>query len=158
VPFDHSCRFCSSGFVSVKRNSQYCSISCAAKDRVPEVVARNKARRKYPAIEGMTRYQAWYRGSDKIDRLRDVNKRELLIQTLGGKCVQCGYDKNPKGLVLDHINGDGKEDRKRLGSKIFRHYIKHIEEAKTKLQVLCATCNQIKAFENQEHNRTKRIN
>ena len=157
MPFDHSCLFCSSSFVSVKRNAKYCTSSCAAKSRIPETVARNKARRKYPAIEGMTRYQAWYRGSDKIDALRDVRKRQSLIDALGGLCVQCGYNKDIRGLVLDHIHGDGKEDRKAYGSKIFRYYINHLDEAKAKLQVLCATCNQIKAFENKEHNRTRRI-
>jgi hypothetical protein len=59
--------------------------------------------------------------------------------------------------VLDHKNGDGHEDRKRLGPKVFRHYINHLNEAHEKLQVLCATCNQIKSFENREHNRSRRV-
>jgi hypothetical protein len=53
--------------------------------------------------------------------------------------------------------GNGAKDRKRIGNKIARYYIKHIDEAKKELQVMCATCNQIKAIEQREHYRTKRV-
>jgi hypothetical protein len=33
----------------------------------------------------------------------------------------------------------------------------NLNEAAQKLQVLCATCNQIKSFENKEHNRSRRV-
>ena len=157
MPFDKTCTFCSKPFVAVKSAAKFCSAVCFGKSRTPFLVQRNKSRRKYPEIEGLTRYQSWYRGSNKIDRLRDVNKRQELLTYLGGKCVQCGYDKDLRGLVLDHIHGDGSEDRKKRGAKIFRYYLKNLEEANQRLQVLCATCNQIKAFENNEHNRTKRV-
>ena len=81
---------------------------------------------------------------------------DLLI-ALGGECVMCGYDKDLRGMVLDHKHGNGNEDRKRLGAKIFRYYINNLYEAAEKLQVLCATCNQIKAYENREHNKSRRV-
>jgi hypothetical protein len=86
-----------------------------------------------------------------------VKLRHELINCLGGKCVSCGYDKNIAGLVLDHKNGDGHQDRKEKGSRIARYYIKHLDEAHEKLQVLCATCNQIKSYEENEHNVSRRI-
>ena len=76
---------------------------------------------------------------------------------LGGRCVVCVYGTDIRGLVLDHKFGDGREDRARLGAKISRYYVKHLEEATARLQVLCATCNQIKACEEKEHGRSKRI-
>lgn len=121
------------------------------------VVARNKARRKYQEIPGLTRNQAHYRGTNGKDSLRDVEKRRQVLIALGGKCICCGYDKDLRGMVLDHINSDGHEDRKKYGNKVFRYYVNNLDEAKLKLQVLCATCNQIKAYEKREHNKTRRV-
>ncbi len=87
----------------------------------------------------------------------DIVKREAVIAALGGKCVCCGYDADVRALTLDHKNGDGYLDRKRLGSKIARYYYTRIDEAKKNLQVLCCNCNTIKSMENKEHNRSRRV-
>ena len=157
MPFSHKCAFCEISFISPKRKAKFCSQTCLGKSKIDIVVARNKARRKYPEINGLTKNQSYYRGTNGKDSLRDVEKRRNLLIALGGKCVCCGYDKDLRGMVLDHINGDGYEDRKRHGSKVFRYYINNLDEAKNKLQVLCATCNQIKAYEKREHNKTRRV-
>jgi len=153
----HVCNFCKKEFSSVKKNAKYCCGSCAAKARVDVLIERNKSRRKYPEIEGLTKAQVIYRQNNRVDRFRDIKLRHNLISELGGKCVICGYNKNVVGLVLDHKNGNGYQDRKEKGSKIARYYIKHLDEAKEKLQVLCATCNQIKSYEENEHNKSRRI-
>ena len=46
-------------------------------------------------------------------------------------------------LVFDHKNGDGEDERDRMGGQIvtIRYYAHHLEEAGEKLQVLCANCN-----------------
>lgn len=157
MPFSHSCGHCEKAFVSPKRGSKFCSMSCRALSRTDFLVARNKARRKYPDGDGLTKAQRSYRGRNGVDSLRDVNKRRFVINALGGRCVSCGYSENVNGLVLDHINGDGSADRAEKGSRLHRYYAKHLEEAKVMLQVLCATCNQIKAYENREHNQTRRV-
>lgn len=75
-------------------------------------------------------------------------RAELLV-LLGNKCVKCGYS-NQKALCFDHIYGNGKEDRKRFNRNNFRlmkYYLEHPEEAKQKLQILCANCNMIKAYD-----------
>ena len=72
--------------------------------------------------------------------------RDKLFEILGGKiCVSCGFD-NVYALHFDHINDDGKDDRKKHGnnSNLYRYYIKNPEECKQNLQVLCANCNWIK--------------
>ena len=157
MPFTHACKTCGTDFVSPKRTAKYCCSRCFGLSQIASVVARNKERRKYPEIPNVSRSKASYLGRNGVDSLRDVNKRHNLLRTLGGRCVQCGYDKDLRGLVLDHINGDGYEDRKKLGSKSFRYYINNLEEARVKLQVLCATCNQIKSYVNKEHNRSRRV-
>lgn len=157
MPFSHKCAFCNIDFISVKRTAQYCSQVCCGKSKADMVIARNKSRRKYPEVEGLTRFQIFYRHTNGKDLLRDIEIRNKVLLSLGGKCVCCGYDKDLRGMVLDHINGDGSDDRKKLGTRIARYYSKHLDEAKIKLQVLCATCNQIKAYENREHNKTRRV-
>lgn len=86
----------------------------------------------------------------------DLQKRIAVINHLGGKCVECDYQ-DIRGLVLDHKRGDGYLDRKEKGGKIYRYYINHLDEAVANLQVLCANCNMIKAVENNEHNRSRRV-
>lgn len=146
-----------------KRQSKYCSGRCAAISRIPGLIERNKSRRKYPPIPGLSRQSVFWMYNPNArskDLARDTNKRENLVRHLGGKCVKCGYDKNIKALELDHKENDGDLDRKKYGAKIYRHYIKHLELASLKLQVLCANCNKIKAIEENEHaknNRTKFI-
>lgn len=151
------CNFCKKEFSSTRKNSKYCCISCAAKNRISDLIERNKSRRKYPEVEGLTKSQIIYRQNNRVDRFRDIKLRHELINHLGASCVICGYDKNILGLVLDHKFGDGHIDRKEKGSKIARYYIKNLDEARERLQVLCATCNQIKSFQENEHNRSRRI-
>lgn len=161
------CPFCGAPYSNSRRLSprkwakrRFCSNSCAAKARIDSLVARNKARRKYPAVEGLSRQQVYYRHKKSYayaHSQKDKEIRERLVRELGGKCIRCGYDKDIRALVLDHRDGDGKEDRKRLRSKIQRYYIEHLDEAKERLQVLCANCNLIKSIENNEHNKTRRV-
>lgn len=157
MPFDKICAYCEKPYTSVKRTSKYCSQSCAALFRVPETIERNKSRRKYEYDPNLSKAQQSYRAYNGKYKLKDTVKRQTVIMALGGKCVQCGYSANVHGLVLDHINGDGHADRERLGSRIARYYVNNLDEAKEKLQVLCATCNQIKAYEEKEHNKTRRV-
>lgn len=157
MPFSHKCNLCDINFISPKREAKFCSLSCKGKYFAEDTIARNKARQKYVDVPGLTKKQIAYRETNGADAKRDVEKRHTLLDALGGKCVCCGYDKDPRGLVLDHINGDGHEDRKRIGGKIARYYVNNLAEAKEKLQVLCATCNQIKSMENREHNKSRRV-
>lgn len=65
-------------------------------------------------------------------------------------CIKCGqFDK--RCLQIDHKNGGGTKQRLTMGVKtMWRYYLKHPEEAREKLQVLCANCNWIKRFDSNE--------
>ena len=83
----------------------------------------------------------------------DVRKnKRLLLQLLGEKCVKCGHD-DYRTLQIDHKSGGGNKDFKVRGKGVgyYRYYLRNPDEAKEKLQVLCANCNMIKKFENQEY-------
>jgi len=76
--------------------------------------------------------------------------REDLICYLGGKCKKCGFS-DIRTLQLDHIKGGGHVERKRFSTiRRYINYIKNIEDTKTKIQLLCANCNWIKRYENNE--------
>jgi hypothetical protein len=142
-----------------KSKRKFCSLRCYGVAIVPRVVAANKARRKYPPVEGLSRFQVMYRNNQRSRdyyRAREDGMRNRVIVALGAKCGRCGYD-DIRALVLDHIDGRGDLDRKRLGGRIARYYINRLDEASEKLQVLCANCNTIKTRENNEHNRSRRV-
>lgn len=142
------------------KKRKFCSMTCQAQYHIPELVERNKRRRKYPAVEGVSRSTVAYRMNPEIraKSLRnDTDKRERIIKHLGGRCVKCGYSKDIRALELDHRNSDGHSDRDKYGAKIARYYINNLEEAMKNLQVLCANCNKIKAIVSNEHNRSRRL-
>lgn len=67
----------------------------------------------------------------------------MVLAAYGGKCACCG-EAAPEFLVLDHINGGGTEERKRLsnGNEIIAQLIR--EGYPDTMQVLCANCNMAK--------------
>lgn len=62
-----------------------------------------------------------------------------LISKLGGKCVKCDTN-NIYHLQVDHIKNDGQKE-KYGGAYLYVYYLKNLEEAKKKFQILCANCN-----------------
>lgn len=79
------------------------------------------------------------------------------------KCSNCGFD-NIDGLVIDHINNDGAEHRRKIGhgtttgGKIFSWLIKN--NMPDGFQVLCHNCNWIKEIERKRNvlqNRLKNL-
>lgn len=84
----------------------------------------------------------------------DIRWRLFMILADGRpiRCVHCAYDTDIRALQIDHINGGGMNEIKHFGGNtpMFRYYINHPEEAKQKLQILCANCNRIKVYTNKE--------
>ena len=78
--------------------------------------------------------------------------RREAVACLGGKCVRCGFS-DPRALQIDHINGGGSKERKTTGFN--RHFNYNVQDSvakgEGKYQLLCANCNWIKRFENNEH-------
>ena len=67
--------------------------------------------------------------------------RMNIIEGYGGKCELCGED-NPYFLTLDHINGDGAEERKILGGQlaVYRK-LRDSNYPKDNYRLLCYNCN-----------------
>lgn len=80
-------------------------------------------------------------------------KRNKLMDVLGTSCVSCGYS-DRKALQIDHICGGGSKEFREKFNKgyltFLNYYLKHPEEAKEKLQILCVNCNRTKVYKNKE--------
>jgi hypothetical protein len=71
---------------------------------------------------------------------RCQNAKAILLSVYGRVCACCGED-NPEFLTLDHIQNDGKEDRKAMGQN-YKVYLKAAEENdRSRYQILCWNCN-----------------
>lgn len=74
--------------------------------------------------------------------------REELLKTLGDKCTRCGFT-DFRALQVDHVKGGGTKER--LNKKIYHtDVIKSFLNHEGKYQLLCANCNWIKKFDNNE--------
>ena len=70
-----------------------------------------------------------------------------VMDVLGGKCVRCGF-LDRRALQVDHINGGGRAEYLKTGS---RNVYKKIRDGHTEgYQLLCSNCNWIKRHENRE--------
>lgn len=93
------------------------------------------------------------KSTKKSTKSRNVSKRkkyqekkDLVIDILGGNfCKQCNCN-NLKCLDIDHIHNDGNKERRRskTGLTLFNYIINNPIESKKNLQILCRNCNQIK--------------
>ncbi len=72
--------------------------------------------------------------------------RMEVLKILGGVCVKCGYD-DARALQIDHIDGGGTNEVKRIGT--YAMYRKILENPEG-YQLLCANCNWVKRAENYE--------
>jgi len=102
----------------------------------------------------------------KYARNRRVKLRMKVIELLGGKCIKCG-NKDIRVLQIDHIHCGGsnrkrKKERNNHGTRKVNgpiggyetYLLKILKEIKVDgskyYQLLCANCNWIKRWENEE--------
>lgn len=79
-----------------------------------------------------------------------LRRRAKVVAALGGKCVECGYDKDIRALQLDHVNGGGGLERRSGLSNILVERAILRGERLNEIQLLCANCNLIKSFDSGE--------
>jgi len=79
-------------------------------------------------------------------RLWWLNTKTTVISHYGGKCSICG-EPNLSFLTIDHINGGGREHRRKIGGSntIYRWLVKN--NFPSGFQVLCHNCNFKKEIE-----------
>lgn len=88
---------------------------------------------------------------------RKEHPRIIVLRMLGNKCsnpncLVFGGCVDIRCLQIDHINGGGRKQIKNMKNsyRMFSYYVRHPEETKKDLQVLCSNCNWIKVHEKRE--------
>ncbi len=126
-----------------------------------EIQARSKNYKQEHHDEELARHYKW-REEHYEEYLEDQRQRvntrrnklrEQVLDTLGRKCVHCGYNTDVRALQIDHVNGGGSQERKKLtyGIPYYRRILESVQSNSGEYQVLCANCNVIKRMELQEH-------
>lgn len=82
-----------------------------------------------------------------------LKAKQEVIDLLGGKCAKCGFT-DIRALQIDHINGNGCQESRKIGYYGIRNRI--LAGQTKEYQVLCANCNWIKRYENDELGRYKK--
>lgn len=168
------CKFCEKEFVNLEKHYENCTKNPENKERLQkrrrQYEEKNKEKiKKQKAIvwknwisnpENKVSRQEYGKNYRQVPKnkkrsnekrnvrrpIKDKERTKCLFFILGGyKCVKCGF-RDHRGLEKDHINDDGYLDNQRFSDDRSRdlYYVCHPEEARKKLQVLCANCNAIK--------------
>lgn len=90
----------------------------------------------------------------KDDRKREIGDwyrrtRATVLELLGNECLNCGF-KDSRALQIDHVNGGGVQDKKKITRSYHVVVIESIMKKENKYQLLCANCNWIKRYEKGE--------
>lgn len=105
-----------------------------------------KARGYYQKNKNLIRYK-----QNQYSKRMYSDLRIKAINILGSKCQICGFD-DIRALQIDHVDGGGRKHRK-IYSNFLKYYKLIIEDTLKnggRYQLLCANCNTIKMFENDE--------
>lgn len=123
------CRICNERPVSRGRVCNHCEYlrkkastdawKAANPDRVRELARMSRYRRFGPA-------------------------RDAAVEKLGGVCQVCGFS-DERALEIDHVNGGGTAERKKMDRVTF--YKKVASGELTHVQLLCLNCHRIKSIE-----------
>lgn len=76
---------------------------------------------------------------------------DVVCGSMKHQCAHCGGS-DLRYLQFDHINGEGTKERSKGYAPFYTNtwIIKNVEDARTKLQVLCANCNIRKRWNDAE--------
>lgn len=130
------------------------------------ICERNKQYKRQHHDEELVRHYNWrvnHREEYLEDQRQRVNSRrnnlrEQILDILGRACIHCGFDADARALQIDHINGGGSQECKKLpyGIPYYRRILESVQASRGEYQVLCANCNAIKRMEEREHGERQR--
>ena len=92
-----------------------------------------------------SKYREYFKAYCKMNQRK--KRLELLLLAGGVECKRCGFN-DQRALQIDHIDGGGIKE-KHITNNVYS-FIKQVGLYPKKYQVLCANCNWIKRYENDE--------
>jgi hypothetical protein len=113
-------------------------------------VARDSKREYQKRKEYQKRYRIIHAVDKRIASKNYYNKkRKKVVELLGNKCQRCGFT-DWRTLQIDHVNGGGTKEKKSVKVTFSNYISKKILNGSKEYQLLCANCNWIKRYENNE--------
>ena len=82
-------------------------------------------------------------GACSVTRRRWISKLEM-VESIGGKCSRCGYNKHPAALHFHHINPRNKKFSINSNKLLSKDRFKELK----KCILLCANCHSIEHCNN----------
>ena len=99
----------------------------------------------------------WYTRNKRRLSQQAQQLRTEIFKLLGDKCIKCGFS-NIYALQIDHVNGGGHKALIKMRKNTKKYYMEildHIKNGSKEYQLLCANCNWIKRYENEETNKRR---
>ena len=127
------------------------------KENKPKLQSKMKQYREDNKESLLPKKRQYYMEKGWIRKTRQyIERKEKVIQVLGGKCVKCGFT-DIRALQVDHVNGNGHKESKTIG--YYGIYGRILAGQIEGYQLLCANCNWIKRYDNSElgKNRLNRL-
>jgi len=99
--------------------------------------------------------EKYYKKTKGQYRLARKKRRDDCYDAMGGKCSKCGFN-DYRALQIDHINGDGKKERKFIcRDNYYPNVLKSFLAGEKRYQLLCCNCNWIKREVNGEYRKKR---
>ena len=133
------------------RKSKFCSHACYLRKRWG-----NKGRCVECGKEHPTRFcskRCFYRFHGRRVVLKAREDRVEIIDTLGGRCVLCGFA-DKRALDIDHTD---RRRKLKMKSYPLQRRVSDWRKNMAHIRVLCANCHRIETFENVWKKQRKRL-
>ncbi|MDI6820920.1 MAG: hypothetical protein QMD65_01950 [Patescibacteria group bacterium] len=138
-------------FYFYKRNKDGIASYCKKCANQITIKCKKEYYKRFPTRQGDGYKKKYWKNPELYRKLNREHHQELRFDVLKGyggekpKCNCCG-ETEIKFLCIDHINNDGKAERKKFGSQVsILRYLRKMSFPKG-YQVLCYNCNLAKQY------------
>lgn len=115
---------------------KYCIVCGSELTGSKKMFCSNNCKQKYHYNQEKSNPNSYF-----TQTIRGYRRKLQLIELKGGKCENCGYDKNIAALEFHHIDSSQKEfslDSRKLSNSKWESLVKEVNKCK----LLCANCHR----------------
>ena len=126
--FKTICIVCKKKCYSEHQPKKYCSLKCKRKKYYHDILNNPEEHLKLKTLKRKIQKKLW------------IEHKQKVIDFLGGKCVDCGYNKCIASLDIDHLNPNNKNRKKHkyILSLKWKDTIKLLKDC----ELRCSNCHR----------------